>query len=44
VDVAADLPADPQAAKPMQMREGAFRDPALGARTRSVLDAAPRNA
>lgn len=39
MDVVADLPADSQPAKPMQMGEGPFHHPALGAETGAVLGA-----
>ncbi len=39
-DVVSYLPADPQAAEPVQVGKGAFHDPALGARTGAVPGAA----
>jgi hypothetical protein len=39
VDVVAYLPADPQAAEPVQVGERAFHDPALGAESGAVLGA-----
>lgn len=39
MDVVAYLPADPQAAEPVQVSERAFHDPALGAQARAVLGA-----
>lgn len=41
MDVVADLPADAQAAEPVQVGEGALYDPALGAQTGAVLGTAP---
>ncbi len=40
MDVVAYLPADAQAAEPVQVGEGAFHDPALGAQTGAVFGAA----
>lgn len=37
VEVVADLPADPQAAEPVQEREGGFDDPAVDAQAGAVL-------
>jgi hypothetical protein len=39
VDVVAYLPADPQAAGPVQVGERAFHDPALDAKSGAVLGA-----
>lgn len=39
MDVVADLPADPQAAKPVEVGESALHDPALGAQPGAVLGA-----
>ena len=39
MDVIADLPADAQAAEPVQMGEGAFHNPALSAEPGAVLGA-----
>lgn len=39
MDVIADLPADAQAAEPVQVSEGAFHNPALSAEPGTVLDA-----
>jgi hypothetical protein len=39
VDVVADLPADPQAAEPVQVCKGALDDPALSAEAGAVLGA-----
>src|SRR5258708_27670980 len=41
VDVVADLPADAQAAKPVQQRERSFHDPAVDAQAGAVFGAAP---
>jgi hypothetical protein len=41
VDVAADLPADPQPAKPAQQGDGLLDDPAVHAQARVMLRAAP---
>lgn len=40
VDVVAYLPADPQAAEPVQVGERALHDPALGAQAGAMLGAA----
>lgn len=39
MDVVADLPADPQAAEPVQVGECSLHDPALRAQARAVLGA-----
>lgn len=39
MDVVSDLPADPQAAKPVQVGERPLHDPALGAESGAVLGA-----
>ena len=41
MDVVSDLPADPQAAEPVQVGERPLHDPALGAQAGAVLGAAP---
>lgn len=41
VDVAADLPADTQAAEPVQQRHRSFHDPAVHAQAGAVPGAAP---
>lgn len=43
MDVVADLPADSQAAEPVQVSEGAFHEPALGSKPGAVLCAAVGN-
>lgn len=43
VDVVADLPADLQAAEPVQVGEGALDNPALGGEAGPVLSAASGN-
>lgn len=39
MDVVADLPADPKAAEPVEMSEGALDDPALSSQARAVRSA-----
>ena len=41
VDVVADLPADTQAAEPVQQRDRSFHDPAVNAQAGAVPRAAP---
>jgi hypothetical protein len=41
MDVIADLPADPQAAEPVQVGKGTLHNPALGTESGAVLGAAP---
>ena len=41
MDVVADLPADAQAAEPVQQRERGFHDPPVDTEARAVLGAAP---
>ncbi len=43
MDVVADLPADPQAAEPVQVGEGALDNPALGSEPGAVFRAASRD-
>lgn len=40
MDVVADLPADPQAAEPVQVGEGTFDNPALGTESGAMFGAA----
>jgi len=44
MDVVADLPADAQAAKPVQQSDRSFRDPAVDAEAGAVFGAAPGDA
>ncbi|GGR01360.1 hypothetical protein GCM10010280_56790 [Streptomyces pilosus] len=43
MDVIADLPADPQAAEPVQLGEGALYSPGSGAESRAMFGAASRD-
>lgn len=43
MDVVTDLPADPQAAEPVQMSEGALDNPALGSESGAVFGATSRD-